>query len=112
MKATSLIIAALVLVVSSSAWAGHEMKWSDVPEAVRTTVLANGGMAGQTVDRENGKIGGQTVYEAGVKGKDAALPTSSSPRTANWLKPNMTMLPIARWSRRRLRKVNLFLLPP
>jgi hypothetical protein len=50
-------------------WAGHEMKWEDVPEAVRATVLANGGAAGQTVDRENGTQDGKAVYEAGVRDK-------------------------------------------
>lgn len=50
--------------------AGHEMPWSEVPEAVRATVLANGGTAGQTVDRENFKRDGKAVFEAGVKDKD------------------------------------------
>ena len=49
------------------------MKWADVPEAVRATVLANGGVAGQTIDRENGKKNGQTFYEAGVKDKDGSV---------------------------------------
>jgi hypothetical protein len=53
--------------------AGHEMKWADVPEAVRATVLANGGTEGQTVDRENFKHDGQAVYEAGVKSKDGSI---------------------------------------
>ena len=56
-----------------TARAGHPMKWADLPEAVRATVLANGGVAGQTVDRENGKIKGLTVYEAGVKDKDGSI---------------------------------------
>ena len=72
MKHTLSKVAALVL-LTSAAWAGHEMKWADVPEAVRATVLANGGTAGQTVDRENGKIGGKVVYEAGVKDKDGNI---------------------------------------
>ena len=45
----------------STCLAGHEMKWAEVPEAVRATVLANSGTAGQQVDRENGKINGKTV---------------------------------------------------
>lgn len=53
--------------------AGHELKWDQVPEAVRATVLAHGGTAGQTVDRENFKHDGKTVYEAGVKDKDGAV---------------------------------------
>ncbi|TAK96346.1 MAG: hypothetical protein EPO07_14645 [Verrucomicrobia bacterium] len=67
--------ATLVLMMAAPClcFAGHEMKWADVPEAVRATVLANGGVAGQTVDRENGKIKGQTVYEAGVKDKDGSI---------------------------------------
>jgi hypothetical protein len=36
--------------------AGQELKWDAVPAAVHATVLANGGAAGQTVDRENGHL--------------------------------------------------------
>jgi hypothetical protein len=50
--------------------AGHEMKWSEVPDAVRATVLANGGTDGQQVDRENGRKNGLAVFEAGVKDKN------------------------------------------
>src|SRR5205823_3707282 len=57
----------------STGFAGHAMKWSELPEAVRATILANGGVAGQAVDRENGKIKGKTVYEAGVKDKDGSI---------------------------------------
>lgn len=53
--------------------AGHEMKWNDIPEPVRAAVLANGGTAGQTVDRENFKRNGKTVYEASVKEKDGSI---------------------------------------
>ncbi len=51
--------------------AGTELKWQEVPEAVRVTVLANGGIAGQSVDKETSThdVGGQTVYEAAVKDK-------------------------------------------
>ena len=58
---------------TSTCLAGRELKWEEVPEAVRATVLAHGGTAGQTVDRENGKINGQAVYEAGVKDKDGSV---------------------------------------
>jgi len=52
--------------------AGQAVKWTDVPEAVRAAVLANGGTAGQSVDRETKghDVDGQTVYEAAVKDKD------------------------------------------
>lgn len=49
-------------------FAGTAMKWEDVPEAVRKTILANGGEAG-SVDKEGHKIKGMAVYEAGVKNK-------------------------------------------
>src|ERR1035438_8246411 len=64
--ATVLLLGAMTCVCR----AGHEMKWDEVPAAVRAAVLANGGTAGQTVDRENGKKNGLAIYEAGVKGKD------------------------------------------
>lgn len=66
-------VLALGLTIISTCMAGHEMKWNEVPEAVRATVLANGGVAGQSVDRENKKIGGMVVYEAGVKDKDGSI---------------------------------------
>ena len=65
--------AAFSLALVSSAWAGTEMKWADVPEAVRATVLANGGIAGQTVDREDEKKNGLQLYEAGVKAKNGSI---------------------------------------
>src|ERR1035441_180681 len=49
--------------------AGQPKKWEEVPEAVRATVLANGGKAG-SVDLEGEKIGGKAVYEAAGKDKD------------------------------------------
>lgn len=64
---------ALGAAMVSTAFAGHAMKWSELPEAVRMTILAHGGVAGQAVDRENGKIKGKTVFEAGVKDKDGRL---------------------------------------
>jgi hypothetical protein len=52
--------------------AGQELKWENVPEAVRATVLANGGTAGRTVDLETGKKNGLSVYEAGIQDKDGS----------------------------------------
>lgn len=49
-------------------FAGTAMKWEDVPEAVRKTILANGGKAG-SVDKEGHKIKGMAVFEAEVKNK-------------------------------------------
>jgi hypothetical protein len=63
--------AALFLSAATSVGlAGHEMKWSEVPEAVRASVLANGGTDGQQVDRENGRKNGLAIFEAGVKDKN------------------------------------------
>ena len=59
--------------ITTTSFAGKALKWADVPEAVRKTILANGGAVGQSVDRENGKIDGKAVYEAGVKDKDGSL---------------------------------------
>jgi hypothetical protein len=64
---------ALAMALVSTGRAGQELKWAEVPEAVRATVLANGGVAGQTVDRENEKKNGLAVYEAGVKEKDGKI---------------------------------------
>jgi hypothetical protein len=50
-------------------YGGTPKKWEQVPEAVRATILANGGKAG-SVDLESGKINGQPCYEA--IGKDKA----------------------------------------
>lgn len=65
-------LAALLLLgaITSVCRGGQEMKWEEVPESVRAAVLAHGGTAGQTVDRENGTKNGLAVYEAGVKDKD------------------------------------------
>ncbi len=48
-----------------TSFAGQAQKWEDVPEAVRATVLANGGKQG-SVDKEGNKIDGKAVYEASV----------------------------------------------
>ncbi len=52
----------------SVCFAGKAMKWDDVPEAVRKTILANGGKAG-SVDKEGHKIKGMSVFEASVTNK-------------------------------------------
>jgi len=68
-------LAALFLLgaITSVGRAGQELKWDQVPESVRAAVLAHGGTAGQTVDRENGTKNGLAVYEAGVKDKDGEI---------------------------------------
>ena len=48
-------------------WAGKAMNWEEVPEAVRATILANGGKVGP-VDKEREKLEGKALYEA--RGKD------------------------------------------
>ena len=53
--------------------AGQAKKWDEVPEAVRAAILANGGVAGQAVDKEPNKINGKAVYEAPVKGKNGRV---------------------------------------
>src|ERR1035437_1224422 len=67
----ALFIAVLALgsVPAQQGVAGQPKKWEEVPEAVRATVLANGGKAG-SVDLEGEKIGGKAVYEAVGKDKD------------------------------------------
>lgn len=64
-----LTLLALGLALVSTAHAGTELKWADVPEAVRAAVLANGGTTGQSVDDEGKKINGKAIYEASVKDK-------------------------------------------
>ena len=68
---SNLMAATLGVALTITCRAGTELKWVDVPEAVRATVLTNGGTAGQTVDRETKghNVDGQTVYEASVKDK-------------------------------------------
>ena len=67
------IAVALGFALALNSYAGKAQKWDELPKAVRDTILAHGGKAGQAVDRENGKIGGKTVYEAGVKDKDGSI---------------------------------------
>jgi len=67
----TLLAAVLVLglVPAQRGFAGQTKKWEEVSEAVRATVLANGGKVGP-VDLERGKINGKAVYEAAGKDKD------------------------------------------
>ena len=53
--------------------AGQAVPWAGVPPAVRATITAHGGAAGQPVDLENGKSDGQAIYEAGIKDKDGSV---------------------------------------
>jgi hypothetical protein len=69
MKTSTLFTAAL-LAVALTARAGQSTKWTDLPAAVRATVLANGGKEGQSVDNEGEKTDGKDTYEASVKDKD------------------------------------------
>ena len=62
-------VLALGLAPAQRGFAGQPTKWEDVPEAVRATVLANGGKVG-SVDLEGNRIGGKAVYEAVGKDKD------------------------------------------
>jgi hypothetical protein len=85
-KATLFIVA---LAVGGSlvqtGFAGQPRKWEEVPEAVRATVLANGGQAG-SVDLEGEKIHGKAVYEAIGKdkaGKEVDLVITEDGKLAN-----------------------------
>ena len=63
-------LALLALGCALNCFAGKAQKWDELPKAVRDTILANGGKAGQSVDLENGKKDGKAIYEAPVKDKD------------------------------------------
>src|SRR5213593_416395 len=63
------LAALLATTLLSNSFAGQPKKWEDVPEAVRATILANGGKVG-SVDKEGAKIDGKVVYEAVGKDKD------------------------------------------
>ena len=65
-------MSALAAALTATCWAGQTLKWSEAPEAVRATILANGGVEGQAVDRETAghNVDGKTLYEAAVKDKD------------------------------------------
>jgi len=73
MKTAGLAALIAAVAVISPLYGGETKKWDDIPEAVRKTVLANGGKAGQTVDKENEKFNGKAVYEASVKDKDGTI---------------------------------------
>ena len=60
-------------ILASTCLAGKTLKWEEVPKAVRTTILSNGGVAGQPVDLENGKKDSKAIYEAGIKDKDGSV---------------------------------------
>jgi hypothetical protein len=75
----------LGLAAAQQGFAGQPTKWEDVPEAVRATVLANGGKVG-SVDLEGEKIKGKAVYEAAGKdkdGKEVDLVITADGRLAN-----------------------------
>jgi hypothetical protein len=61
-------LAAFLALTTPAAFAGKAQKWNDLPEAVRATILANGGKADGRVDKESEKIDGKVVYES--EGKD------------------------------------------
>jgi hypothetical protein len=70
MKKSTIAVTLLGLALAANCHAGQATKWADLPDAVRATVLANGGKEGQSVDNEGEKTGGQDTYEASVKDKD------------------------------------------
>ena len=83
----AVVVAVLALgcTLAQQGFAGQPMKWEEVPEAVRATVLANGGKVG-SVDLEGEKIGGKAVYEAVGKdkaGKEVDLVITEDGKLAN-----------------------------
>ena len=73
-SATTWIVAfAFSSVMTTICFAGKPQKWENVPEAVRKTILANGGTEKSPVDLEGKKIDGKAVYEAEVKDKDGSI---------------------------------------
>lgn len=68
---TQLITLTLAL-ATCHCMAGQPKKWDEVPEAVRATILANGGKVG-SVDKEGFKVKGLVVYEAEGKDKSGKL---------------------------------------
>lgn len=66
MKSLRLACAWAFASITVPCFAGKAIAWSEVPEAVRKTIIAHGGQPG-SVDLEDEKIGGQAVYEVQVK---------------------------------------------
>ena len=72
-SAAALIVAfAFSSVMTTICFAGKPQKWDDVPEAVRKTILANGGSLKSRVDLEGKQRDGKAVYEAEVKDRDGS----------------------------------------
>jgi hypothetical protein len=67
--ATLLALLAMSALTAQPCLAGQAKKWADVPDAVRATILANGGKIG-SVDKESEKMDGKAIYEAVGKDKD------------------------------------------
>jgi hypothetical protein len=59
--------------LSHACFAGTAQKWENVPEAVRATILANGGKAGPVDLEEGQQKNGKAVYEASVKNKKGEI---------------------------------------
>src|SRR5215469_10982314 len=72
-KSSTLGAVTVALLCAMPCLAGQPQKWDDLPDPVRTTVLANGGTAGQQVDKENGTKNGMAIYEAGTKDKNGDI---------------------------------------
>ncbi len=67
------IAMAFVCALPSNCFSGEKQKWKELPKSVQDTVVANGGKAGQDVDKESETKNGKAVYEAGVKDKDGSI---------------------------------------
>lgn len=67
-KSSIALLIAGIFSIALTSFAGTAQKWESLPEAVRATVLANGGKKGD-VDKEGFKNDGQNVYEAVGKNK-------------------------------------------
>jgi hypothetical protein len=79
------VVLALGCTLAQMGFAGQPTKWEQVPEAVRATILANGGQIG-SVDLESEKIKGKAVYEAVGKdknGKEVDLVITEDGRLVN-----------------------------
>jgi len=62
----------LILAMISSVMAGTPIPWKELPEAVRSTILSNGGKEGQPADLENKKRNDLSLYEAAIRSKNGA----------------------------------------